>query len=141
MIPGFFFTAMEGIAFQYLTPLKWAGFFFKMGVLFEFIGANRPVCFNHLWETPCAEPHAGCCGGWRLETSGYPIIWTAYINCRSSFSDRWLFPMCHFSPLFFPKCLVPLRLYILYHLLKLSFLTLRLEYFSRRNRFHTSINH
>ena len=25
-------------------------------------------------ETPCAEPHAGCCGGWRLETSGYPIM-------------------------------------------------------------------
>ncbi|MCU7891105.1 MAG: hypothetical protein KZQ78_05630, partial [Candidatus Thiodiazotropha sp. (ex Ustalcina ferruginea)] len=25
-------------------------------------------------ETPCAEPHAGCCGGWGLETPGYPII-------------------------------------------------------------------
>ncbi|MCU7891732.1 MAG: flagellar filament capping protein FliD, partial [Candidatus Thiodiazotropha sp. (ex Ustalcina ferruginea)] len=24
-------------------------------------------------ETPCAEPHAGCCGGWGLETPGYPI--------------------------------------------------------------------
>ena len=28
-------------------------------------------------ETPCAEPHAGCCGGWRLETSGYPIMLNA----------------------------------------------------------------
>ncbi|WP_207797907.1 hypothetical protein, partial [Shewanella xiamenensis] len=24
-------------------------------------------------EPPCAEPHAGWCGGWRLNTSGYPI--------------------------------------------------------------------
>jgi len=24
-------------------------------------------------ETPCADPHAGCCGGWGLETPGYPI--------------------------------------------------------------------
>ena len=24
-------------------------------------------------EPPCAEPHAGWCGGWRLDTSGYPI--------------------------------------------------------------------
>jgi hypothetical protein len=24
-------------------------------------------------ETPCADPHAGCCGGWGLETLGYPI--------------------------------------------------------------------
>ena len=29
--------------------------------------------FTTLNETPCAEPHAGCCGGWRLDTSGYPI--------------------------------------------------------------------
>ena len=29
--------------------------------------------FTILNETPCAEPHAGCCGGWRLDTSGYPI--------------------------------------------------------------------
>ena len=25
-------------------------------------------------ETPCADPHAGCCGGWGLETPGYPIM-------------------------------------------------------------------
>lgn len=30
--------------------------------------------FTILSETPCAEPHAGCCGGWRLDTSGYPIM-------------------------------------------------------------------
>jgi hypothetical protein len=30
--------------------------------------------FTILSETPCAEPHAGCCGGCRLETSGYPIM-------------------------------------------------------------------
>jgi len=23
------------------------------------------LCFTMLNETPCAEPHAGCCGGWR----------------------------------------------------------------------------
>ena len=32
------------------------------------------IGFTILSETPCAEPHAGCCGGWRLETSGYPIL-------------------------------------------------------------------
>jgi hypothetical protein len=31
--------------------------------------------FTILSETPCAEPHAGCCGGWGLETSGYPIMY------------------------------------------------------------------
>lgn len=30
--------------------------------------------FTILSETPCADPHAGCCGSWRLETSGSPII-------------------------------------------------------------------
>ena len=29
--------------------------------------------FTILSETPCAEPHAGCCGGWGLKTLGYPI--------------------------------------------------------------------
>jgi len=29
--------------------------------------------FTILDETPCADPHAGCCGGWGLETPGYPI--------------------------------------------------------------------
>jgi hypothetical protein len=24
-------------------------------------------------EPPCAEPHAGGCGGWELVTPGYPI--------------------------------------------------------------------
>jgi hypothetical protein len=24
-------------------------------------------------ETPRADPHAGCCGGWGLNTLGYPI--------------------------------------------------------------------
>ncbi|MDN7131184.1 hypothetical protein JNO04_02325, partial [Halomonas sp. MC140] len=26
-----------------------------------------------LSETPCAVPHAGCCGGWGLDTPGYPM--------------------------------------------------------------------
>lgn len=30
--------------------------------------------FTILSETPCADPHAGCCGGWGLETLGYPIM-------------------------------------------------------------------
>jgi len=30
--------------------------------------------FTMLTETPCAEPHAGCCGDWGLETPGYPIM-------------------------------------------------------------------
>jgi hypothetical protein len=29
--------------------------------------------FTILDETPCADPHAGCCGGWGLNTLGYPI--------------------------------------------------------------------
>ena len=28
---------------------------------------------KYLWETPCADPHAGCCGGWGIKTPGYPI--------------------------------------------------------------------
>ena len=31
------------------------------------------LSFTILSETPCADPHAGCCGGWGLDTSGYPI--------------------------------------------------------------------
>lgn len=27
----------------------------------------------HIQKTPCAEPHAGCCVGWWLETASYPI--------------------------------------------------------------------
>lgn len=34
--------------------------------------------FTILSETPCADPHAGCCGGWGLETSGYPIMYVAF---------------------------------------------------------------
>ena len=26
-----------------------------------------------LCETPRADPHAGCCGGWGRKTPGYPI--------------------------------------------------------------------
>jgi len=37
------------------------------------------LSFIILNETPCADPHAGCCGGWRLDTSGYPIIQFALI--------------------------------------------------------------
>jgi hypothetical protein len=29
--------------------------------------------FIILNETPCADPQAGCCGGWGLKTPGYPI--------------------------------------------------------------------
>ena len=36
-------------------------------------GVNRPLCFNHFQEPPLADPHEGWCGGWRLDTSGYPI--------------------------------------------------------------------
>lgn len=31
------------------------------------------LSFTTLSETPCAEPHAGCCGDWGLDTPGYPI--------------------------------------------------------------------
>ena len=30
--------------------------------------------FTILSETPCADPHAGCCGDWGLDTPGYPIM-------------------------------------------------------------------
>ena len=36
--------------------------------------ANRPIYFKNFRETPCAEPNAGYCGGWGLETSVYSII-------------------------------------------------------------------
>ena len=29
-------------------------------------------------EAPRADPHAGCCGGWGLETPGYPIMHPFY---------------------------------------------------------------
>ena len=35
--------------------------------------------FTILSETPCADPHAGCCGGWGLETPGYPIVLLAWL--------------------------------------------------------------
>jgi hypothetical protein len=31
-------------------------------------------------ETPCADPHAGCCGGWGLETLGYPISYFSILG-------------------------------------------------------------
>ncbi len=33
------------------------------------------VCLrvNLSWEPPGADPHAGWCGGWGLNTPGYPI--------------------------------------------------------------------
>ena len=35
---------------------------------------------GHRSETPCAETHAGCCGGWGRETPGYPISNSHAIN-------------------------------------------------------------
>ena len=29
-------------------------------------------------EAPRADPHAGCCGGWGLNTPGYPIQVSRY---------------------------------------------------------------
>ena len=43
--------------------------------------------FTILSETPCADPHAGRCGGWRLDTSGYQIIGGDYI------SHQWANPL------------------------------------------------
>ena len=37
-------------------------------------GVNLPTFFKYLWEPPSAQGHAGWCGGWRLDTSGYPIM-------------------------------------------------------------------
>ena len=34
---------------------------------------TRKFRLGVLNEPPCAEPHAGWCGGWRLDTSDYPI--------------------------------------------------------------------
>lgn len=30
-------------------------------------------------EAPRADPHAGCCGGWGLNTPGYPIGPTCHL--------------------------------------------------------------
>lgn len=36
---------------------------------------------DRLCETPSADPHARCCGGWRVKTPGYPIgILCSYLN-------------------------------------------------------------
>ena len=45
--------------------------------------------FTILSETPCADPHAGCCGGWGLETPGYPIrekfiIYADWLNTQKN---------------------------------------------------------
>ena len=34
------------------------------------------LMFGHITDAIGAEPHAGCWEGWRLETSGYPIMFT-----------------------------------------------------------------
>jgi len=39
----------------------------------ELSGKFWPLCSNSLRETPCADPHAGCCGEGGLETRPYPI--------------------------------------------------------------------
>ncbi len=38
-------------------------------------------------ETPCADPHAGCCGGWGLETPGYPIMFPVFCYDVYLYSD------------------------------------------------------
>ena len=43
--------------------------------------------FTILSETPCADPHAGCCGGWGLETPGYPIKCNLRLNDILEFDD------------------------------------------------------
>src|SRR5690554_3178291 len=58
-------------AIPYPTGLRTAGA--KSETIIGVSGANRPTCFERFRETPCADPHAGCCGGWGLETPGYPI--------------------------------------------------------------------
>jgi len=39
----------------------------------EQAGVISLLALKHLWETPRADPHAGCCGGWGRKTPGYPI--------------------------------------------------------------------
>ena len=37
-------------------------------------GVMTGVITLYAREAPRADPHAGCCGGWGLETPGYPIM-------------------------------------------------------------------
>lgn len=45
-----------------------------------------------LSEPPCAESHAGWCGGWRLDTSGYPIMRHYLLRIRPLASGIALLP-------------------------------------------------
>jgi hypothetical protein len=36
-------------------------------------GSDRVETLNRSGETPRAEPHAGCCGGWGRKSPSYPI--------------------------------------------------------------------
>ena len=52
--------------------------------------------FTILSETPCAGPHAGCCGDWGLDTPGYPI--RSMLNCPALKNNqliRKLFQLLH----------------------------------------------
>ncbi len=42
-----------------------------------YIARLRP---GDLDETPCADPYAGCCGGWGRKTPGYPIMRFHYLK-------------------------------------------------------------
>ena len=45
---------------------------------------------SQLVEPPTADPHGGWCGGWRLETSGYPIErHRAKQQCRQDLLHSW----------------------------------------------------
>lgn len=53
-------------------------------------------------EPPCAEPHAGWCGGWRLDTSGYPIMCVFDTSALTQIHSqlRTLFANQVYAPLF-----------------------------------------
>ena len=44
-----------------------------MSITDLWVNMHYPATARSHVETPCAVPHAGCCGGWGSKTSGYPI--------------------------------------------------------------------
>ncbi len=62
-----------------LSKLKTKGINIALGN--DYLASQGLVSLKDIWinihygsEPPIADPHDGWCGGWRLETSGYPIM-------------------------------------------------------------------
>ena len=44
------------------------------GAVFVLAIVGAVTLLSQLVEPPTADPHGGWCGGWELDTPGYPIV-------------------------------------------------------------------